>query len=743
MTRLAARLGIGAAKESVVRQVITAAGVALGVALLLFAGVAFPALHAHDVRGGWLTTRAHNSRPAQDESTTDPLLWKASQDRFEGRTIERIDEAALGPKSPVPPGLTALPGPGQLAMSPALQRLVQRSPADLLGDRFPGTVVATIGHDGLESPNDLIVVVGHAADEIAGQADVDTVHSIEAKPVSHSETRLTRVVLFVGGMGLLAPIIVFVATATRLGALRREQRLAALRLAGATPGQTNLIAAFEAALAAVAGVVLGFVVFLIGKPHIAGIPFDGRTFYPSDLRLSPVIGVVVAVGVPALAVGAALLSLRRVRVSPLGVSRAAFPPKPRARRLVVLAAGLGLFFATLVWSSRYRGGGLAPVLAVAGAFAVIILGVVAAGPWITSVVARLLGRLSGRPSVVLASRRLQHNPRAAFRAIGGLTLAVFMSTVFSGLASSILAENKVKFKLDRFPPDMLTTVTVPFVGGIPAGRANPVLDELQAAPGVTRVVTLRAVPPDVTVTSGLPNLFRPDGDGKLLQVGGAVADCSAADVLGLPPCQGTLSVSRLLARETTPITLSRPVAPSELAAQPLVAIGVGTDGRPESIERARTLIAGLAPGTSATTSLEDAADDAQTIHTIQRMSNAGLGIVLVVAGCSLAVAVADGLIERKRPFSLLRLSGMRPAELHRIVLTEAGGPLLAVAAASVVVGFVVAAMVLSVVGAHTWRAPSVGYWLALTGGVTGAMAIVASTFPLLNRLTSLESARFE
>jgi hypothetical protein len=42
-----------------------------------------------------------------------------------------------------------------------------------------------------------------------------------------------------------------------------------------------------------------------------------------------------------------------------------------------------------------------------------------------------------------------------------------------------------------------------------------------------------------------------------------------------------------------------------------------------------------------------------------------------------------------------------------------------------------------------WRMPSLGYWSALAGGLVLAMAIVASTLPLLSRITSLESARFE
>jgi hypothetical protein len=123
-----------------------------------------------------------------------------------------------------------------------------------------------------------------------------------------------------------------VAAATRLAAARREQRLAALRLAGVTLAQAGALSATEAVLSAVAGVGVGFVVFALLRPAAAGIPFDGDTFYPGDLRLTAASAALVGFGVPILAVAAALVSSRRVRVSPLGVARHTPRPRPTWRR---------------------------------------------------------------------------------------------------------------------------------------------------------------------------------------------------------------------------------------------------------------------------------------------------------------------------------------------------------------------------------------------------------------------------
>ena len=65
---------------------------------------------------------------------------------------------------------------------------------------------------------------------------------------------------------------------------------------------------------------------------------------------------------------------------------------------------------------------------------------------------------------------------------------------------------------------------------------------------------------------------------------------------------------------------------------------------------------------------------------------------LAVAACTLAVSVAGGLADRKRPFSLLRLTGARLGMLRRVIVLESAVPLLAVAAVAIGIGFAASAM---------------------------------------------------
>jgi hypothetical protein len=72
---------------------------------------------------------------------------------------------------------------------------------------------------------------------------------------------------------------------------------------------------------------------------------------------------------------------------------------------------------------------------------------------------------------------------------------------------------------------------------------------------------------------------------------------------------------------------------------------------------------------------------------------------------TLAAGIAAGLADRKRPFSLLRLTGARLATLRRVAL-EGAVPLLAVAAVAIGVGFAGAAMFAAEAQQHPMVAPA-------------------------------------
>jgi hypothetical protein len=181
---LGLRLTLSGGREAVIRLAVITVAVALGVGLLLVTVAGINAVDAQNERYAWLETGfapdsfAVSPSGSGDAAAPDPLWWKPSRDTFDGEDIGRIDVAATGAGSPVPPGIAALPGPGEFYASPALSELLGSTPSEQLGDRFGGTQVGTIGASALPAPDSLLIIIGHQVDDLAHQPDAVQVTSI-------------------------------------------------------------------------------------------------------------------------------------------------------------------------------------------------------------------------------------------------------------------------------------------------------------------------------------------------------------------------------------------------------------------------------------------------------------------------------------------------------------------------------------------------------------------------------------
>jgi hypothetical protein len=114
-----------------------------------------------------------------------------------------------------------------------------------------------------------------------------------------------------------------------------------------------------------------------------------------------------------------------------------------------------------------------------------------------------------------------------------------------------------------------------------------------------------------------------------------------------------------------------------------------------------------------------------------------------MAGCTLAASVAGGLADRKRPFSLLRLTGAGLGMLRRVIVLESAVPLLAVAAVAIGTGFGASAMYAALEIGRPLAAPDAAYYVMTSAGIVLALGVIVATFPLLRRITGPETARSE
>ena len=568
MIGLGLRLAVSGGREAAVRLVILAVAVGLGAGLLLTALSATSAVEAQNARHAWLWTGTASVAAGHAPAGTDPLWWGISGDEFAGQQIVRVDVAATGPSSPVPPGIPRDPAPGQYYASPALASLLRGTPADELADRYPGRLAGPIGDAALPSPDSLYIIVGRTAAQMGRTRGTIEVTGIATALPGFGGARNPKglnvtppqqgvgaggvdLILSVVALALLTPLLIFIGTATRLPAARREQRFAAMRLVGARPRQISVIAAVESTVAAAAGVAAGFGLFFVLRIPLAAVPFTGEPFFPADMSLSLSDILVVALGVPVAAALVARLALRRVQISPLGVARRVTPDPPRAWRVLPLLAGLAWLGFFVVHGRPASVSG--QIQALVPGCLLILIGLIIAGPWLTMTGARIMARHASRPGALIAARRLADDPRAAFRAVSGLVLVLFITTVaIAGnatqdakeghpvgwaAASSVLVDDLVGQPL----PVQGQPSNPPLTAPAPARTLAPLLARLARIRGVEAVIAVRSdgastLPRALLGGSiaGFPSAYQETGP-----VPAGVVPCSElARVPGLGRCPG-------------------------------------------------------------------------------------------------------------------------------------------------------------------------------------------------------------
>lgn len=371
---------------------------------------------------------------------------------------------------------------------------------------------------------------------------------------------------------LLVPVLGFLGQCARVGAVHRDRRLAALRLAGAGAGQVRRIAALETGLACLLGAALATVFSVL--------------FLLREWRQPPAllwVGVgVVAVGVPVLGALVSVLVLRRVVASPLGRVRRVPPREGRGPGMPVPMAVFGLLFVgVLVAPNTFGGYETAPVLV----FSVVIVTGVGA-LWLTGATARCTGRIlaarTADPATLIAAERLRDDPWAAARTHAAVLLVTTVGTAFIGIREVLLTslrdrgEHMLADDMSFYTTGVNLTGAAVLVAlvitlcGLGVGTAESVATRrrglaAQAAAGVPRAVLGRALLLETALPLAPAMLLA--GAGGLV-IGGwfaGIAQDGSRSVpytaLLVPPA---VYLSCLLAAATSLPLLRRSVHPAEL-----------------------------------------------------------------------------------------------------------------------------------------------------------------------------------
>lgn len=255
---------------------------------------------------------------------------------------------------------------------------------------------------------------------------------------------------------LVVPLASLGGAAARLSARRRDDRLATLRLLGATPATVSALAVIESAMLALVGSLIGIVGYFAIMPGIALVPFRGEPLGIGGVLLPPAVLLAVPLGIVLLAVVSAVLGLRQVIISPLGVRTRQDAPKLSWLRVAIGAAVILLAF------------GLMSVLQLAGEASVLFLFLGAAfggtlavlnliGPWVIRLVAQGQAKRAAKPAKLLAARSVLESPKAAWRQVSGVAMTSFMA-VFAGVGIALMDAMGGSGEMDRDGLELITDI---------------------------------------------------------------------------------------------------------------------------------------------------------------------------------------------------------------------------------------------------------------------------------------------
>ena len=731
-----ARLIVAGDRSARRRLLGIVAGVMVGVAVFLLLTAAYQAFGERSRRSSWHTpiTASPTALMPDTELTAHTAGAASTLDHVGNRTVTVLLVATTEDTRVRIPGSDVVPRPGQYLASPAMADLIASMPADQLAERY-GRQVGVLSEDAVEGPDSLVLVVGMEAPRLAAWQGSEQPQVVTGFVGHDYAAQAYRIVAAVGALAILAPVLLLIAIVTDLGAAQRAERFATLRLIGATPGRVARLAAAETAATSALGAVAGIVLYLALIPAAARLTIGSSRFFARDLLTSPLVMILTTVGVVGGATAVSWWRTRRASIGPLGASRERRERAPHPVRLLPLLLGLAGLTAVRLAGGRLSTTALVTLLI--GSFLSTMLGLLWAGPLLTCWAARAARRRARTAAQVMGLGRLVQHPRAAFRAVGGMVVALYAVTLFAVAITAAAGVPGVRTGPGRLSPQALFTTPAT---ADPAAL-DSVLGRLRAVPGVT------------TASLGYPQAPQQGQKGRGLRLILPVEDARALGAAEADSPTGWVSVDWgwVLGERADPAPAQAPQTDGPSSGSPSAASApvllVATDGGPGAVERARTAMVSAvgADLVSYPVSRYDirAVQASATENQFAALGYIGILIAAGVSTASLAVSTVSSLLARRRVLGLLRLTGMPHAALRRVVAYETLLPVATVLALSIGAAAYTAWVLITGVSARSisWPAGSyyavVGACLALVGVAVLASARAAT------RMVSGTAVRFE
>ena len=274
---------------------------------------------------------------------------------------------------------------------------------------------------------------------------------------------------------LIIPLLGLGSAATRLGANGRARRLASLRLIGVSAAQVNLMTLVETLLQALVGFAIGLTIYLVTLPAWSTVKFTDIHLGGTEMLLPwwGFLGAFVLVVVITLA--STVIGLRRVSISPLGVSRRETPAALKHWRIIGLVVMIPV--ASYLMRNTNLESQIEQIIGIALAWVGLFLAVSLAGPLFIQVASRPFAR-TGNPARLLGARRVIDEPRAAWRNISAISLmALIASIVVFALNMSMVGDPDAQALTEIIQADIVKGVVIALGIALALGATSTLIQQ--------------------------------------------------------------------------------------------------------------------------------------------------------------------------------------------------------------------------------------------------------------------------
>ncbi|TLF29705.1 FtsX-like permease family protein [Microbacterium sp. 5K110] len=287
---------------------------------------------------------------------------------------------------------------------------------------------------------------------------------------------------------LAVPLATLGAAAARLSSRRRNDRLATLRLLGASGREIWSLTVLEATATAAIGALAGVVLYAALLPAVGMLPFFGGPIGVGAVAADPLLVAAVVAVVIAIAAVSAAAGLRRVTVTPLGVrTRQSAPPK---RTWVLVVGGILIALVVLAVANVEVFGPAASTAVLLALFGAGLGLLNLVGAPIIAARGRAMARNARTAARLIAGRELAAHAGPAWRRVSGMALVSFIAVVAGcGLALVGLSGDVDTMLLD-IRTGVLVTLGIAFVllaCAVGVTQASAALEDRELIVGLDRL----------------------------------------------------------------------------------------------------------------------------------------------------------------------------------------------------------------------------------------------------------------